>query len=158
DEDFGPCVPTATTGCRVGRSRCQGGRMVCVARTPSTEVCSNGIDEDCNGVVDDSALCSVNLPMSATVRIGNDDTSVGEGDDTPAHPVCLAQFSLDLYEVSNDAFVNWLNTLDSTRFKIDRPPTPLNPSFVYGTYLLYNDGTPQAPVWTPLVQMPLPTD
>ena len=44
----------AAGACKAGTYQCQSGSLVCVgATTPSTELC-NGIDDDCNGKVDDN--------------------------------------------------------------------------------------------------------
>ncbi len=162
DEDFGPCEGPRMAGvCRDGRRRCVSGALRCVvrARPSPTEECFNGIDEDCNGTVDDGASCVQNYGRSMAVRIGSDMPSVdGEGDDAPEHRVCVAPFSLDKHEVSNRAFLNWINTLDPSRFMIGRPPAPLNRTRTYGTFVLYNEGTAQTPAWVPLVLLPQPGD
>ncbi len=161
DEDFGPCEGPRRPGtCRDGRRRCVGGAIQCVVRTASTptEVCFNGVDEDCNGTVDDGANCVVNYPASTSVRIGSNNPADGEGDDAPEHRVCLAPFSIDKHEVSNRAFLTWLNTLDPTKFMIGRPPAPLNTTRTYGTFVLYNDSATATPNWVPLVLIPQPAD
>jgi formylglycine-generating enzyme required for sulfatase activity len=161
DEDFGACEVERRPGmCRDGRRRCVSNRLQCVQRTtPSpTEVCFNGLDDDCNGTVDDGANCVVNFPRSTMVRVGSDNAGDGEGDDAPAHNVCIAPFSLDKHEVSNRAFLNWLNSLDASRFMVARPPAPLNRTRTYGTFVLYNDSTTATPNWVPLVLLPQPSD
>lgn len=160
DEDFGACGRPTAGRCTQGRRRCINGTLTCVERSrPSpTETCFNGIDDDCNGLVDDSASCVLNIPASMAVRIGSNNPADGEGDDAPEHRVCLAPFSIDKHEVSNLAFLTWLNSLDPSRISIGRPPRPLNPTRTYGTFVLYNEGTPQAPQQVPLVLLPNPGD
>ena len=159
-EDFGPCDADRMPGmCRDGRRRCAGGRLTCVRRTsPQPETCYNGIDDDCNGTVDDGASCVQNYPASMAVRIGSNDISTGEGDDAPEHRVCVAPFSIDKHEVSNRAFLTWLNTLDPSRFMVGTPPARLNTTIPYGTYVLYNAADTGAPNWLPLVLLPQPTE
>ena len=50
----GPC-PTGLPGaCATGTEQCQGGTLVCVPPTPGVELCASGVDEDCDGEVDES--------------------------------------------------------------------------------------------------------
>jgi formylglycine-generating enzyme required for sulfatase activity len=148
NEDFGTCeVPRRPGQCFQGQRKCVGSTLTCVVRSaPRTEICSNGLDDDCNGVVDDSANCVVNFPASTNVRIGSDDPATGEGDDAPEHGVCLAAYTLDRHEVANTAFLAWLNSLDPTKISVGRPAAPLNPTRTYETYYLYNDGTVRTPI------------
>ncbi|KAG5188084.1 hypothetical protein JKP88DRAFT_178424, partial [Tribonema minus] len=39
--------------CARGTTQCTGGTLVCIGPQPSPEVCGNGIDDNCNGIVDD---------------------------------------------------------------------------------------------------------
>lgn len=68
---FTECAPTTTASCysgplaTLGVGTCQSGMMTCSAAgawgpclgevIPAAEVCANGVDEDCNGAVDDVA-------------------------------------------------------------------------------------------------------
>jgi hypothetical protein len=52
-------VGVACGGCG-GVTRCQGGAVVCVQVTASSEVC-NGRDDDCNGLTDEGATCAGGL-------------------------------------------------------------------------------------------------
>jgi hypothetical protein len=56
------CTPTDGTSCRVGYYACVGGQRVCLAPGPAPEVV-DGVDNDCNGVVDD-----VPPPAAASTR------------------------------------------------------------------------------------------
>jgi formylglycine-generating enzyme required for sulfatase activity len=143
--------------CTDGRLRCgTNNRVACVRRTipAPAEVCDNGIDDDCNRVVDDSAACVQNYPATRGLTLGSNDPAFGEGDDAPEHQVCLAEFSIDRREVTFQALATWLSTLDPTRLSVGPTPTPLNPTQVYGRYLLYNDGG----TVVPLVLLPAPPD
>jgi hypothetical protein len=52
---FGSCEATGMGSCTTGVMRCQDGGQVCVvAAEPMAEVC-NGLDDDCNGEIDDAA-------------------------------------------------------------------------------------------------------
>jgi hypothetical protein len=67
DEDTGGAVcNTGLQGvCAPGHQQCQSGSLTCVQDTPSsTELCENGLDEDCNGSVDEAG-CS--CAMAETV-------------------------------------------------------------------------------------------
>ena len=159
-EDFGACGAPTGGRCTQGVRRCVGGALTCVPRAGSspTETCFNGVDDDCNGLVDDGAGCVLNIAASTAVRIGSNNPADGEGDDAPEHRVCLAPFSIDKHEVSNRAFLAWLNSLDPARVSVGRPPAPLNRTRTYGTFVLYNEGTAQAPRQVPLVLLPEPSD
>lgn len=151
DELFGVCEPGGATTpgtCRDGVLRCRAGaRLECVRRAaPTAENCHDGIDNDCNGIVDDSPTCVQNYPATMNLRVGSDDPTYGEGDDAPEHRVCLAPFTLDRYEVSTRAFSNWLSTLDQTKLRVRAPAAPINGSVSYGTYLVYLDAAGEVPL------------
>jgi len=62
DPDLGlPCGPPVDAGCGLqGTVRCVGGAEVCGGATgPPLEIC-NGLDDDCDGVADDSVTCGGN--------------------------------------------------------------------------------------------------
>ncbi len=129
-EDFGPCrVATRPgAGCRDGQQRCSGSAISCLPNTAAmTETCSNGIDDDCNGITDDGARCMQQYPAitaTAPLQIGSGDPAFGEGDDAPQHGVCLASFSIDRYEVSTAAFLRYLNAQPAGQLTVDTP-TPV---------------------------------
>jgi len=48
------CVaPYAVGACQAGKTACEGGAIVCPAADPIKEICGNGIDDDCDGQVDE---------------------------------------------------------------------------------------------------------
>ena len=150
--DFGVCeVPMAQRAgpCRDGRLICgASGAVTCVQRTQPApaEVCNNGLDDDCNGLVDDGPTCTVNFPMTTGLVVGSDDPSVGDGDDAPAHTVCLDAYTLDDYEVTFQAFSVYLSSLDQSNFRVAAPSAPLNTTVAYGQYLIYNDSGTDVPM------------
>ncbi len=58
---IGAACSTGLMGiCSAGTTRCINGAFVCVqTQQPRTEIC-NGLDDDCNGVVDNGATCAAN--------------------------------------------------------------------------------------------------
>ncbi len=145
DEDFGPCVvPPAmgTRACRDGVLRCRDSRtIVCEVRVSpeALDSCDNGLDDDCNGIVDDGAECAQNFGATTGLQIGSDDPSEGEGDDAPAHTVCLGPFSIDRHEVNMAAFAVFLSSFDQSTLMIERPTAPLNSTVVYGNYVVLHE-------------------
>ena len=78
NENFGVCEPAMRVigMCRDGVLRCRAGtRLECVRRTSpaSAEECNNGLDDDCDGAVDNQATCVQNFPPTANLPIGSDD-------------------------------------------------------------------------------------
>lgn len=150
-EVFGVCEPQgmASAGsCRDGVLRCRAGsRLECVRRTtPMAEDCFDGLDNDCNGTIDDSPTCVQNYPMTMNLAVGSNDPTYGEGDDAPEHQVCLAPFTLDRYEVTTLAFATWLSTLDATKLHVRAPAHPINTSVNYGDYLVLTEGNTEVPL------------
>jgi hypothetical protein len=57
----GTCGTSSVAPCMLGTTQCVDGGLDCVGEVePTAEVC-NGIDDDCNGDVDDSAPCDMGL-------------------------------------------------------------------------------------------------
>lgn len=153
NENFGVCEPAMRVigMCRDGVLRCRAGtRLECVRRTSpaSAEECNNGLDDDCDGAVDNQATCVQNFPPTANLPIGSDDPAYGEGDDAPAHNVCLAAFGLDKYEVSVEAFATYLSVLGSggAQLRIAEPRAPMNTTVRYGRYLILDDRGTEVPL------------
>ncbi len=152
-ESFGVCEPAmrVTGMCRDGVLRCRGGsRLECVRRAaPATgEVCNNGLDDDCDGTVDNQAGCVQNFPASVNLPVGSDDPAYGEGDDAPAHNVCLAAFTLDRYEVSTQAFATYLSALGAggAQLRVAVPSMPINTTATYGRYIILTEGGVEYPI------------
>ena len=147
DETFGFCEPALHTpgACRDGVLRCMNNsQLVCVRRTSpgSTEICDNGIDDECDGTVDNGALCVSNITATMGLPIGSDNPTVdGEGDDAPLHRVCLDGFQLDKYEVSVQAYANYLSALTAggATLRLATPSMPMNATVTYGTYVILTD-------------------
>jgi formylglycine-generating enzyme required for sulfatase activity len=147
-ESWGNCQPDVGMGACGGVRRCQqqAGRwtLTCEVNPAEQEdICLNGIDDNCNGVVDDGAECVVNYPATTTLRIGSDNPADGEGDDAPAHEVCLAPFVLDRHEVTQQQFAVFLGALPQDRLRIERPTSVMNPTVTYGRYVIYRNSEGQ---------------
>jgi hypothetical protein len=53
-----PCTTGLPGVCQKGTALCQGGKLACVENVKATaEICGNGLDDDCDGVVDDGCAC-----------------------------------------------------------------------------------------------------
>ncbi|MBL8684089.1 MAG: formylglycine-generating enzyme family protein [Myxococcales bacterium] len=147
-ESWGNCQPDVANGTCGGVRRCtqQGGRwtLSCESNAPEQEdICRNGIDDNCNGVVDDGADCVANFSPTRGLTIGTNVASEGEGDDAPAHQVCLSGFILDRYEVTQRQYAVFLSSLQQDRLRIERPTTVMNPTVTYGRYVIYRNGAGQ---------------
>lgn len=143
-EEWGLCQSTVAAG------QC-GGRLACIRQgigwslacqplpADQGETCLDGIDNDCNGIVDDGSLCRVNFAPSPAVRIGSNDPADGEGDDAPAHNVCVGSFSLDRFEITQRQYAVFLSSLSSAQLRVGVPEMAnrLNPTVSYGDYLIY---------------------
>jgi len=62
------CTAAARGECRKGTRRCSNGREICVAGSPSREVCLSGKDEDCDGWLNDG--CPTQLVDSHSMHCG----------------------------------------------------------------------------------------
>ncbi|MBX7192607.1 MAG: hypothetical protein K1X94_11145 [Sandaracinaceae bacterium] len=92
-----PCDPEATRDCRVELTAgpCEAGTQVCRNGTWSTcegaiapvaEVCNDGIDNDCDGEVDDRHLCDCMGAEAERCRDGIDNDCDGEIDEMECTP------------------------------------------------------------------------
>jgi formylglycine-generating enzyme required for sulfatase activity len=147
-ESWGNCQPTVGNRMCGGQRRCQqqGGRWALSCEINATEqedICRNGIDDNCNGVVDDGADCVANFGPTRGVQIGSNNPADGEGDDAPAHQVCLTSFALDRYEVTQRQYAVFLSALAQERLRIARPTTVMNPTVTYGRYVIYRNDAGQ---------------
>jgi hypothetical protein len=66
DESFPQSGMSCSTGlagpCGAGASRCMAGVLSCQQTVmPAAEVCGNGVDDNCNGIVDDGMGCCTNM-------------------------------------------------------------------------------------------------
>ena len=75
--------------------------------------CSDGIDNDCSGTADDCAEDMVLIPTGEFV-MGSDETDLDSlNDEYPEHVVNLSAYEIDLYEVTNQEFADFLNSYGS---------------------------------------------
>ncbi|MDP3274934.1 MAG: formylglycine-generating enzyme family protein [Deltaproteobacteria bacterium] len=143
-QDFGSCQPEVGMGMCGGRRVCRraNGRwaLTCeLAPAEQEDVCFNGVDDNCNGVVDDGSECNVNFAPTRGLTIGSNDPTTGEGDDAPAHQVCLDRFTLDRYEVTQAQYAVFLSSLAQENVRIDRPTNVMNSTVTYGRYVIYRN-------------------
>ncbi len=143
-ENWGSCQSEVRSGVCGGTRTCAnvGGRWVlsCGANNAEQEdICLNGLDDNCNGIVDDGADCVANFGPTTGLQVGSNNAAEGEGDDAPAHQVCLGGFILDRYEVTQKQFAIFLSSLPQDRLRVDRPTTVLNNTVTYGRYVIYRN-------------------
>ncbi|MBI5641100.1 MAG: SUMF1/EgtB/PvdO family nonheme iron enzyme [Nitrospirae bacterium] len=73
----------------------------------ATEICGDGIDQDCSGA---DLLCGPPPPSGGMGAVPGgcfqmgDIFGVGSGDELPVHQVCLSSFSIDRYEVTQSEY------------------------------------------------------
>jgi formylglycine-generating enzyme required for sulfatase activity len=147
-EDWGACQPEVRNGVCGGVRSCslEGGRWVlkCTSNAQEQEdTCLNGIDDDCDGIVDEGADCVANFGPTRGLQVGSNNAADGEGDDSPAHQVCLDQFVLDRYEVTQRQYAIFLSSLAQERLRVERPTTVLNTTVSYGRYVIYRTASGQ---------------
>jgi eukaryotic-like serine/threonine-protein kinase len=74
---------------------------------PAAQETCNFRDDDCNGVVDDSAACTAPALDPAPVRVGagafmmGSPEALGNADEHPIHEISLGAYRIDRYEVTN---------------------------------------------------------
>lgn len=147
-EDWGSCQSTPGMGVCGGTRSCsqQGGRWVLqCAQNPAEQedICLNGLDDDCDGLIDESTDCVANFSPTRGLQVGSNNPADGEGDDAPAHQVCLDAFVLDRYEVSQRQYALFLSSLAQDRLRVDRPTSVLNNTVTYGRYVIYRNAAGQ---------------
>jgi hypothetical protein len=79
-----PCTGPSEGACSAGTQTCRGGAWTSCegAVGPVAEVCSNGVDDDCDGVSDDPSFCSCS-PSPEVCGNGADDDCDGTSDESP---------------------------------------------------------------------------
>jgi alpha-tubulin suppressor-like RCC1 family protein len=79
-----PCTGPSEGACSAGTQACRGGAWTSCegAVGPVAEVCSNGVDDDCDGISDDPSFCSCS-PVPEVCGNGVDDDCDGETDESP---------------------------------------------------------------------------
>jgi hypothetical protein len=69
-EGGGQCGTTDVGECEFGVYECQSPSLVCVGNVePVTEICANGLDDDCDGEVDDVDPCGEPDPQTSTQQL-----------------------------------------------------------------------------------------
>ncbi|MFZ5470994.1 MAG: putative metal-binding motif-containing protein [Myxococcota bacterium] len=87
DETFPQQGQSCSTGlsgpCGNGQRQCTSGSLVCAQTVfPVNEVCNNGIDENCNGTVDDPMSCGCNSQIDADLDGANQCVDCNDNDGT----------------------------------------------------------------------------
>jgi formylglycine-generating enzyme required for sulfatase activity len=149
NDEFGACEVSVQPGmhaCRDGVWRCQSGALTCRQRTTPLpmERCNDGIDDDCNGIVDDSDACMSNYAAVASGSPMQLGTGSENPDDGPAHDVCLAAFKLDRFEVTVEAYSRFLNSLNPDQVAVG-VPAPENSGLTAEHFILVGPGGGQKP-------------
>lgn len=65
-----PCETGQPGVCGAGLTQCDNGEITCKPRIPASDETCNGLDDDCDGVVDDGDLCEPNEICERGVCIG----------------------------------------------------------------------------------------
>jgi hypothetical protein len=82
-----PCSTGQPGVCAAGTETCAGGSIACVPDTTAgSEICGNGLDDDCDGEVDDAASCGLDHFMGYKVRQSLTDGSTFPGTVTLTDP------------------------------------------------------------------------
>ncbi len=78
------CTGPSEGACSAGTQTCRGGAWTSCegAVGPVAEVCSNGVDDDCDGISDDPSFCACS-PVAEVCGNGVDDDCDGETDESP---------------------------------------------------------------------------
>ncbi|MDP3154218.1 MAG: putative metal-binding motif-containing protein [Archangium sp.] len=87
DETFPQQGTSCATGrpglCATGASQCVSGAVSCQQTVmPAAEVCNNGLDENCNGTVDDPMACGCNAAIDRDFDGANECVDCNDGDGT----------------------------------------------------------------------------
>ncbi len=69
----------------------------------SVEVCGNGIDDDCDGLIDGDDECNLVQIPPGCFDMG-DHFNEGDSSELPVHNVCLSTYQIDKYEVTNTEY------------------------------------------------------
>jgi len=100
-----------TTKCGIGACEveiafCQGGRVAeCVPGDPSPEACDNmGVDDDCNGIVDDVARLGESCPVAVgSCVVPGEQRCVGDAQS----PICVPKEASDAEDSDGDGVANY---------------------------------------------------
>lgn len=117
----GPVGTSINLPCRPGTRECHDGAWVCTGQIlPTIETCGDGVDNNCNGLVDDVPTSTATLPLIDVVVIVDRSTSMGSyiGDVREA----LIQFA---QAHNDDRFRFWLYDLPANT--LNNPPWAPNP-------------------------------
>ncbi|MHB8872761.1 MAG: putative metal-binding motif-containing protein, partial [Myxococcaceae bacterium] len=87
DETFPQQGQTCSTGlagpCGTGGYACTSGTVLCAQTVfPVSEVCNNGLDENCNGIIDDPLVCGCNSQIDQDLDGSNECLDCNDNDGT----------------------------------------------------------------------------
>lgn len=75
--------------------------------------CDDGIDNDCDGVIDLDAECVMALIPAGCYDMG-DHFDEGSPDEWPVHNVCISAFRMDIHEVTNAEYAECVDAGECT--------------------------------------------
>ncbi len=105
DEDLGR-ISCGIGACRVEMDKCVDGALAkCIPKDPLPESCTNtGVDDDCNGVIDDIAGIGESCPVAIkTCIVPGKRRCVGDAD----KPICVPVNARDAEDGDNDGIANY---------------------------------------------------
>ncbi len=144
DEGFGQTT-CGVGACEVTVENCfKGEKLSCIPKNPAVETCSNpGVDDDCNGVVDDIASLNEHCPVAVgTCIIRGMKRCLGDAE----YPVCVALNPRDAEDDDGDGIPNYCDYGDTFVAGIDAEISGVSEGTYPSSQRLYNTGKTRAAI------------